>query len=126
VVRSKIEVTTKPTAKDVSVTKKHRWSYWTNPSVRDAEREDKSDEDAELPELLGNGRATAWKSVTLAKLFEGQNEHPSRLLPAEIDAESELMQALVEIDEDERPDDGAVEIHSLTTSTSGEQEVAPR
>ena len=50
--------------------------------------------------------------MTLAKLFGGQNEHPSRLLPAEIDAESELMQALAEIDEDERPDDGAVEIHS--------------
>jgi len=38
--------------------------------------------------------------------------HPSWLLPAEINAESELMQALAEIDEDERPDDGVVEIHS--------------
>jgi len=81
-------------------------------AARDAEHEDESDEDAELPELLGNGRATAWKPVTLAKLFGGQNKRPSRLLPAEIDAESELMQALAEIDEDERPDDGAVEIHS--------------
>ena len=53
-----------------------------------------------------------WKSVTLAKLFGGQNKCPSRLLPAEIDAESELMQALAEIDEDECPNDGEVEILS--------------
>jgi hypothetical protein len=32
------------------------------------------------------------------------------LLPVEINAESELMQVLAEIDEDECPDDGAVEI----------------
>jgi hypothetical protein len=81
-------------------------------AARDAEREDESDEGAELPELLGNGRATAWKPVTLTKLFGGQKEHPSQLVPAEIDAESELMQALAEVDEDERLDDGAVEIPS--------------
>ena len=50
--------------------------------------------------------------MTLAKLFGGQNKHPSWLLPAEIDAELELIQALAEIDEDEQPNDGAVEIHS--------------
>ena len=80
--------------------------------ARDAEREDKSNEDAELLEPLGNCHTTAWKSVTLAKLFRGQNKCPSWLLPAEIDAESELMQALAEIDEDECPDDGEVEILS--------------
>ena len=46
----------------------------------------------------------------LAKLFGGQNKRPSQLLPAEIDAESDLMEALANIDEDEHPDDGAVEI----------------
>ena len=69
VVRSKIEVTTKPTAKDVSVMKKAQ------------------------AELLD-------ESISL----ESES--------AEIDAESELMQALAEIDEDEDPDDRAVEIHS--------------
>jgi hypothetical protein len=79
-------------------------------AARDAEREDENNEDAELPEL--NGRTAAWTPITLAKLFGGRDERPSQLLPAEIDAESELMQALAEIDEDERLDDGAVEILS--------------
>ena len=78
--------------------------------ARDAEREDESNENAELLEPLGNRRTTAWKSVTLAKLFGGQNKRPLRLLPVEIDAESELMQAPAEVDEDEHPDDGEVEI----------------
>ena len=46
------------------------------------------------------------------KLFGGQNKHPSQLLPVEIDAESELMQALAEVDDDEQLDDGAVDILS--------------
>jgi len=76
----------------------------------DAKCENESNKDAELLEPLGNYRATAWKSVTLAKLFGGQNERPSRMLPAEVDAESKLMQALAEIDEDEHPNDREVEI----------------
>jgi hypothetical protein len=47
----------------------------------------------------------------LAILFDGQKE-PPRSLRTEVDAEVELMQALAEADEDERPDDGAVEIDS--------------
>jgi hypothetical protein len=78
----------------------------------DAECEDESDKDAEPLELLGNSHATAWRPVMLTKLFGGQKECPLWLLPAEIDAESELMQALAEVDEDEHPDDGAVEIAS--------------
>jgi hypothetical protein len=45
-------------------------------------------------------------------LFGGQKQPPSRLVPAEIDAESALMQALAEAKEDLRPDDGEVEIPS--------------
>ena len=37
---------------------------------------------------------------------------PSWLLPEEIDAESALMQALADLEEDERLDDGAMEIDS--------------
>ena len=80
--------------------------------ARDAKREDTSNEDAELLEPLRNCCTTAWKSVTLTKLFGCQNKCPSLLLRAEIDAESELMQALAEIDKDEHPDDGKVEILS--------------
>jgi len=56
-------------------------------------------------EPLGNCCTTAWKSVKL-----GQNKHPSWLLSVEIDAESELMQALAQIHKDECPDKGEVEI----------------
>ena len=78
----------------------------------DAEHKDENNEDTELPELLGYGHTAAWKPITLAILFRSQNKCPSQLLPAEIDAESELMQALAEVDEDEWLDDGAVEILS--------------
>ena len=80
--------------------------------AQDPEHEDESDEDAELLELLGNGRTTASKPVILAKLFGGQDKHPSWPFPAEVNAESELMQALAEVDEDKCPHDGAVEILS--------------
>ena len=78
----------------------------------DAGCEDENNEDAKLPALLRNGCTTAWKPITLVKLFGGQNKHPLQLLPVEIDAESELMQALAEVDEDEQLDVGAVEILS--------------
>ena len=44
--------------------------------------------------------------------MRGQDKHPSCPLTAEVNAESELMQALAEIDEDKCSDDGAVEILS--------------
>lgn len=68
------------------------------------------------PEVVSNTRATAWKPVTLTMLFGGQSKRPSLLAPAEVDAESALMQALAEVaaeeEEDERPDDGGIEIQS--------------
>ena len=79
----------------------------------DAGREDENNEDAKLPALLRNGCTAAWKPITLAKLFEGQNKCPLQLLPVEIDAESELMQALAEVDEDEQLNDGAVDLDKL-------------
>ena len=94
-----------------------REGWWTNMArwigvAQDAKHEDENNEDAKLLALLGNGRMAAWKPISLAKHFGGQNKHPLQLLPVEIDAESELMQALAEVDEDERLDDGAVEILS--------------
>src|ERR1700683_4557407 len=43
-------------------------------AARDAECEDENNEDAELPEVLGNGHTAAWKPVMLAKLFGGQKQ----------------------------------------------------
>jgi hypothetical protein len=45
-------------------------------------------------------------------LFGGEKPPRSRLPPEEVDAESRLMEALAELEEDERPDDGEVEIPS--------------
>ena len=55
---------------------------------------------------------TKWKAESLKKLFGGQAQPPSRMVPGEIDAEAALMQALAELEEDERLDDGEVEIAS--------------
>jgi len=53
-----------------------------------------------------------WKPTTLVILFGGCKEPPSRLHPDEINTEAALMQALAEHKEDDRLDDGAVEINS--------------
>ena len=48
----------------------------------------------------------------LAILFGSQKQPPSQLSPAKIDAKSALMQALAEVEEDEWPDYGEIEIPS--------------
>ena len=53
-----------------------------------------------------------WKPTTLTVHFGSQKEHPSQLLPKEIDTESALMQALADLEEDEWLDDGTMEIDS--------------
>ena len=85
--------------------------------ARAAELAEDSDDESEVPEPATSasdrgGRIFKWKPATLAILFGGQKQPPSRLSPAEIDAESALMQALAEVEEDERPDDGEIEIPS--------------
>ena len=45
-------------------------------------------------------------------LFGGEKPPQSRLPPEEVDAESWLMEVLAELEEDERLDDGEVEIPS--------------
>ena len=84
--------------------------------ARDAELEEESDDDTEADVVVNNrqrGNAVwKWKPLTLALLFGGEKPPRSRLPPEEIDAESQLMEALAELEEDERPDDGEVEIPS--------------
>ena len=55
---------------------------------------------------------TKWKAETLEKPFGGQTQPPSQMVAAEVDAEAALMQALAEMEEDERLDDGEIEIPS--------------
>ena len=84
--------------------------------ARDAELEEESDDDTEADVVVNDrqhGNAVRkWKPLTLALLFGGEKPPRSRLPPEEIDAESWLMEALAELEEDERPDDGEVEIPS--------------
>jgi hypothetical protein len=63
-----------------------------------------------MQQLVGNSLTPKWKLTTLAVLFSGMKQPPSWLLPVEIDAESTLMQALAEIEGDEWPDNGEVEM----------------
>ena len=56
--------------------------------------------------------AWKWKPLTLALLLEGKNLPWSRLPLEEVDAESQPMEALAELEEDKHPDDGEVEISS--------------
>ena len=64
-----------------------------------------------LSTIMG-GCIFKWKPTTLTILFSGQKQPPSRLSPMEINAESALMQALAEVEEDEWLDDGEIEIPS--------------
>jgi hypothetical protein len=74
--------------------------------------EDSDDDDSAVPAAGPSSRSSQWKPTTLAILFGGCKEPPSRLHPDEIDTEAALMQALAECEEDNRLDDGAVEINS--------------
>jgi hypothetical protein len=87
--------------------------------ARAAEADEDSDDDDSavlssppLPAAGPSSRSSQWKPTTLAILFGGCKEPPSRLHPDEIDTEAALMQALAEREEDDRLDDGAVEINS--------------
>ena len=55
---------------------------------------------------------TKWKAETLEKLFSAQAQPPSQMVAADVDAGASLMQALAEVEEDERLDDGEIEIPS--------------
>jgi hypothetical protein len=73
-------------------------SKWMG-KARAAKLAEEDEEDEVIP--AGNDRALKWKPTTLAVLFGGQIERPSQVSAAEVDAESELMQALAEAEEDE-------------------------
>lgn len=93
-----------------------RAGWWTEMAkwigdARAAENEEMDDEAEEiLAQSVGNTHSSAWKPTTLAVLFGGLLEQPSRLPNSEIDAEAVLMEALANVEEDERLDEGAVEI----------------
>jgi hypothetical protein len=74
--------------------------------------EDFDSEDDAISAEVSNVRITKWKPVTLANLFGGCDLISSRPVSTEINAEAALMEALAEVQEDERPDDGAVEVGS--------------
>ena len=57
--------------------------------------------------------STKWKHISLETLFGGTRPIPARSLQTmEEEEEAAMMQAMAEADEDERPDDGEVEIPS--------------
>ncbi|KZP22974.1 hypothetical protein FIBSPDRAFT_737980 [Athelia psychrophila] len=85
--------------------------------ARDAEAADDSDDDADDTGVNAAFPATAaaWKPTTLAALFGGiaaLQRRPMCLSAAEVTVEAALMEALADIEEDERLDEGAIEINS--------------
>ena len=80
-----------------------------------AELEKDSNDMWKVPEPAVNnhrGCIFKWKPMTLAILFGSQKQPPSWLSPVDFDAESALMQALAEVEEDEQLDDGEIKIPS--------------
>lgn len=71
-----------------------------------------SDEEDDTPLPTRNGRmqATKWKKTKLNKLFGGAKKCSMRVEGPEMDAEIARMEAVAELEEDHRLDDGAVEI----------------
>lgn len=83
--------------------------------VQDAEEAEKLDERDEVLQGLETRRCTStkWKDISLETLFGGTKPIPAcSLQTMEEEEEAAMMQAMVEVDEDERPDDGEVEIPS--------------
>ena len=78
-----------------------------------AELDDDTDnEDGTVSAEVSNTQITKWKPVLFANLFNGCESILSRPPSTKIDAKAALMEALAEVEEDEWPDDGAVEVGS--------------
>ena len=84
--------------------------------VQDAEEAEKLDERDEVLQGLKTWchTSTKWKPISLKTLFGGTKPIPTHSLQTMMEKEEEeaMMQTMAEADEDERPDDGAVEIPS--------------
>jgi len=69
------------------------------------------DEDSDIENRLPQARVSKWKPVTLAVLFAGQKEKFVCMSTQSLDQwEANLMEAIAEMDEDERLNDGAIKI----------------
>ncbi len=87
--------------------------------AQDAHAEDSDEDDADLPShilplhppLPSASRPSKPFSSTLAKLFKGLPKR-ARASHAAVNEEAELMEALANAEEEETPDDGAIEIAS--------------
>ena len=83
--------------------------------VQDAEEAEKLDERDKVLQGLKTRCCTSmkWKHISLETLFGGTKPVPVHSLQTmEEEEEAAMMQAMAEVDEDERPDDGEVEIPS--------------
>ncbi|KAJ7592357.1 ribonuclease H-like domain-containing protein [Mycena floridula] len=78
-----------------------------------SESDNDDEEPDQLPRIIP---VTKWKQRTLESLFKGAPKPPPRIQPTDMEIEAELMQALAEQqaeqDEDDIPDDGAIEVDS--------------
>ena len=82
--------------------------------VREVEAAEEIEErDAALQTIESRRRSSVkWKPITLDNLFGGTKHKASRPSRTIEEEEEAMEQAMVEALEDERPDDGAIEINS--------------
>lgn len=79
-------------------------------NLLDSDLESDSDTPPVEPGRIPTARATKWVACTLRTLFNGVVIHRSRdTLETEFEVEAALMEALADQEEDEYPDDGAME-----------------
>ena len=76
--------------------------------IGDIQRAERDDSD--MPVTTEDTARGKWKPMTLATLFAGQKDKFARV-PMD-QQEADLMEALAEAEEDDRLDDGAVEVDS--------------
>jgi hypothetical protein len=80
--------------------------------ARAAQDAEDSDGGESGPSVSGNptrARNQRWTPMKLSQLFGGEVKPPKTRMQVRIDEEAELMEALAEQEEDERPDDGEIE-----------------
>ena len=71
--------------------------------------DDNSESAAATPPLISQSRISRFKSTKLSELFDDAPRRSTRVPDVVIDEEAELMQALAEMEEDDRLDDGTLE-----------------
>jgi hypothetical protein len=82
---------------------------WIGDARLRAENESDAEPESDDEDLITPARSRKWSPCKLSVLFGGEVARPDRHAQMEFDEEAALMEALADQEEDEYPDDGAME-----------------